>query len=140
MIVLRPLLDTYQFGVSTNLKSCIQEEEEKAISNWEKRVAFVLCNHEKGSIFKALEECLKSNCLEMAKSSLVIATWLIYMLSILPDTGVKVAARKSLLEEYVNVLQSSKNLEEKILATLALKAFISDPGKFRKLIVGKEHC
>ncbi|KAF3446786.1 hypothetical protein FNV43_RR11966 [Rhamnella rubrinervis] len=109
------------------------EEEEKALSLWEKRVAFVLCNHEKGSIFKALEECLKSNCLEMAKSCLVFATWLTYMLSILPDTGVKVAARKSLLEEFVNVLQSSKNLEEKILASLALKAFISDPAAAKAL-------
>nr|AZL93829.1 U-box/WD40 protein [Ceanothus thyrsiflorus] len=109
------------------------EEEEKAVTSWEKKVAFVLCNHEKGSIFKALEECLKSNSLEMAKSCLVIATWLTYMLSILPDTGVKVAARKSLLEEFVNVLQSSKNLEEKILATLALKSFMSDPAATKAL-------
>lgn len=108
----------------------MQEEEEKAVTSWEKKVAFVLCNHEKGSIFKALEECLKSSCLEMVKSCLVIATWLTYMLSILPDTGVKVAARKCLLEEFVSFLQSSKNLEEKILAALALRSFMSDPGKF----------
>lgn len=107
---------------------CVQEEEEKALSSWQKRVAFVLCNHEKGSIFKALEECLKSNSIEMAKSCLVIATWLIHMLSVLPDTGVKISARKALLEELVNVLQSSNNLEEKILATLALKSFVSEPG------------
>lgn len=108
----------------------IQEEEEKAISTWEKRVAIVLCNHERGSIFKALEECLRSSSLEMAKACLVVATWLTYMLSIIPDTGVKSAARKSLLDEFINVLQSSKNQEEKILATLALKTFISDRGKF----------
>lgn len=65
----------------------------------------------------------------MAKACLVIATWLTHMLSAIPDTGVKIAARKSLLDEFINVLQSSKNLEEKILATLALKTFISDPGK-----------
>lgn len=64
----------------------------------------------------------------MAKSCLVIATWLTYMLSVLPDTGMKSAARKSFLDEFINVLQSSKNLEEKILATLAIKTFISDPG------------
>lgn len=91
-------------------------------------MAFVLCNHEKGSIFKALEECFKSNSLKMAKSSLVIASWLTYMLSTLPDTGVSQAARESLLDEFINVLQSSKNLEEKILAALALKTFINDPG------------
>ncbi|XP_024930397.3 putative E3 ubiquitin-protein ligase LIN-1 [Ziziphus jujuba] len=112
------------------------EEEEKAVTSWEKKVAFVLCNHEKGSIFKALEECLKSSCLEMVKSCLVIATWLTYMLSILPDTGVKVAARKCLLEEFVSFLQSSKNLEEKILAALALRSFMSDPalGVYAKCI------
>lgn len=91
----------------------------------------MLCNHEKGSIFKALEECLKSNSIEMAKSCLVIATWLTHMLSLLPDTGVKISARKALLEEFINVLQSSNNLEEKILATLALKTFVSEPGNLQ---------
>ncbi|XP_039059934.1 putative E3 ubiquitin-protein ligase LIN-1 [Hibiscus syriacus] len=117
-----------------------KEEEEKAVCSWEKRVAFVLCNHEKGCIFKALEEIFKNNSLKMTKSCLVIATWLTYMLSILPDTGVREAARESLLDEFINVLQSSKNLEEKILAVLALKTFINDPtaieelGKYAKCI------
>ncbi|XP_073263630.1 putative E3 ubiquitin-protein ligase LIN-1 [Populus alba] len=75
----------------TNLAESM-EDEERAESSWEKRVAFVLSNHEKGSIFKALQECFKSNSLESAKSCLVISTWLIYMLSVLPDTGVKSAA------------------------------------------------
>ncbi|KAL8135683.1 putative E3 ubiquitin-protein ligase LIN-1 isoform X2 [Apium graveolens] len=104
------------------------EEEEKAAISWERRVAFVLCNHEKGMIFKALEECLKSNSIEIAKSCLVIATWLVHMLYSLPDTGVRDAARKCLLDQFINVLQSSKNLEEKILVTLALSAFTNDPG------------
>lgn len=95
----------------------------------------MLCNHENGSIFKALEECLKSNSLKMAKSCLVLATWLTHMLYTLPDTGVRDVARKSLLEEVINVLQSSKNLEEKILATLALKTFISDPSRFVIIVV-----
>lgn len=99
------------------------------MNSWQKRVAFVLCNHENGSIFQALEECLKSNSLKMAKSCLVLATWLTHMLSTLPDTGLRDAARKSLFEEFINVLQSSKNLEEKILAALALKSFISDPSR-----------
>ncbi|KAL6295567.1 hypothetical protein ACE6H2_003709 [Prunus campanulata] len=109
------------------------DEEEKAVTSWQKRVAFVLCNHERGTIFKALEECLKSNSLEMAKSCLVIATWLTNMLSILPDTGVKREARKALLDEFINVLQSSNNLEEKILATLALKSFVNDPAALEAL-------
>lgn len=100
------------------------------MKSWQKRVAFVLCNHENGSIFQALEECLKSNSLKLAKSCLVLATWLTHMLSTLPDTGVREVARKSLLEELINVIQSSKNLEEKILATLALKTFINNPSRF----------
>lgn len=77
-----------------------------------------------------MEECLKSDSIEIAKSSLVLATWLTYMLSTLPHTGIRGVARKTLLEEFINVLQSSKNLEEKILATLAIKTFITDPSKF----------
>lgn len=110
----------------------MQEEDEKAADTWERRAASVLCNHEKGSIFKALKECLKSNSVEIAKSSLVVATWLTYMVSLLPDTGMRDVARKSLLDYFINILQSSKNLEEKILASLALKTFISDPGMTTK--------
>lgn len=94
-------------------------------------MAFVLSNHEKGMIFKALEECLKSNSVEIAKSSLVVATWLVHMLYSFPDCGIRVVARKSLLDKFINVLQSSKNLEEKILATFALRGFISEAGWFR---------
>lgn len=92
-------------------------------------MAFVLSNHEKGMIFKALEECLKSNSIEIAKSSLVVATWLVHMLYSFPDCGVRDIARKLLLDKFINVLQSSKNLEEKILAALALRGFVSEPGR-----------
>ncbi|XP_021902519.1 putative E3 ubiquitin-protein ligase LIN-1 isoform X1 [Carica papaya] len=132
------LVKAEQPGKSDNLTEIM--EEEKAAFFWEKRVAFVLCNHENGSIFKALEECFKVNSLEMANSCLIIATWLTHMLSTLPDTGVRDAASKSLLGEFIHVLQSSKNLEEKLLATLALKTFINDPvaleelGKYAKCI------
>ncbi|XP_052191307.1 putative E3 ubiquitin-protein ligase LIN-1 isoform X2 [Diospyros lotus] len=109
------------------------EEEDKAASSWEKSVAFVLCNHEKGVIFKALEECFKSNSIEVAKSCLIVATWLTHMLYSLPDTGIRDVAWKSLLDQFINVLQSSKNLDEKILASISLKNFITDPGALNQL-------
>ncbi|KAL7584374.1 putative E3 ubiquitin-protein ligase LIN-1 [Lactuca sativa] len=111
----------------------MDKEEEIAANSWEKRIAFVLCNHEKGLIFNALEECLKSNSIDMTKKCLSIATWLIYMLYNLPDTGVRDAARKALLDQFIYILQSSKNLEEKILSTVALRSFISDPGALVEL-------
>ncbi|XP_038896990.1 putative E3 ubiquitin-protein ligase LIN-1 [Benincasa hispida] len=110
-----------------------REEEEKAINVWEKRVALVLCNHERGYIFKVMKECLKSKSLEMAKSCLVIVSWLCHMVSMLPETGVRETARRFLLDELVNVLQSSNSLEDKILACLALKTFISDPAALEGL-------
>ncbi|PIA57254.1 hypothetical protein AQUCO_00600175v1 [Aquilegia coerulea] len=117
------------------------DEEEKAAQTWENRVAFVLCNHENGSIFKALEECLKSNSLKMAKSCLVIATWLTHMLSSLPDTGVRDMARHCLLEQFINVLQSSRNLEEKALASVALRSFIGDKAALKELgVYAKSVC
>nr|XP_043619326.1 putative E3 ubiquitin-protein ligase LIN-1 [Erigeron canadensis] len=111
----------------------MDNEEEKAAHSWEKRVAFVICNHEKGIIFNALKECLKSKSIDMAKKCLVTATWFIYMLYNLPDTGIRDAARKSLLHQYIHILQSSNNLEEKILATVALRSFISDPGSLGEI-------
>ncbi|KAL0325873.1 UNVERIFIED_CONTAM: putative E3 ubiquitin-protein ligase LIN [Sesamum radiatum] len=109
------------------------KEEEKATRTWEKRMAFVLTNHERGMIFKALEECFKSNSIEIAKSCLVVATWLVYMLYSFPDCGIRDVACKSLLDKFINVLQSSKNLEEKILAALALRGFISEPGGLQEM-------
>ncbi|KAK9059900.1 hypothetical protein SSX86_020604 [Deinandra increscens subsp. villosa] len=111
-----------------NEKMKMDHEEEKAAYSWEKRVAFVLCNHEKGGIFNALEQCLKSKSINIAKRCLITTTWLVYMLYNLPDTGVRDSARKSLLNQYIHILQSSKNIEDKILATVALRSFISDPG------------
>lgn len=57
------------------------------------------------------------------------------MLYNLPDTGVRDAARKTLLNQYIYILQSSKNLEDKILATVALRSFISDPGKKEVILI-----
>ncbi|XP_009588632.1 putative E3 ubiquitin-protein ligase LIN-1 isoform X1 [Nicotiana tomentosiformis] len=111
----------------------IMEEEEKALSSWENRTAFVLCNHEKGLVFRALEECLKSTSMEIAKSSFIVATWLIHMLYNFPDTGIRDVARKSLLEQFIQMLQSTKNIEEKILAALALRGFITDLGALSEL-------
>ncbi|BAT94636.1 hypothetical protein VIGAN_08125500 [Vigna angularis var. angularis] len=121
------LLKAGQLGQYDNDSMETMEDEKNAMNSWQKRVAFVLCNHENGSIFQALEECLRSNSLKMAKSCLVLVAWLTHMLSTLPDTGIKDVARKSLLDELINILQSSKNLEEMILASLALKTFLSDP-------------
>ncbi|KAL2324995.1 hypothetical protein Fmac_024053 [Flemingia macrophylla] len=120
------LVKAEELGQHDNDSMETMEDEKIAMKSWQKRVAFVLCNHENGSIFQAMEECLRSNSLRLAKSCLVLVTWLTHMLSTLPDTGIKDVARKSLLDELINVLHSSKNLEEKILATLALKTFITD--------------
>lgn len=73
--------------------------------------------------------------MEMAKSCLVTATWLMHMLSSLPETGVRVIASRCLLDQFIEVIYSSRNLEEKILAALALKSFISDPGEYHAACV-----
>ncbi|XP_073137184.1 putative E3 ubiquitin-protein ligase LIN-1 [Henckelia pumila] len=103
------------------------KDEDRAARTWEKRMAFVLSNHEKGAIFKALNECFTSNSIEIAKSCLVVATWLVHMLYSFPDCGIRDVARKSLLDKFINVLQSSKNNEDKVLAALAVRGFISEP-------------
>ncbi|XP_020584069.1 putative E3 ubiquitin-protein ligase LIN-1 [Phalaenopsis equestris] len=121
-------------GIYIDVVEPNEEEEAKAMSIWEKRVAFVLCNHENGAIFKALEECLMSKSMEITKSCLVIAAWLIHILNILPDTGMRVIASHSLLDHLLDILQSSKSMEEKVLSTLALKNLFSDPDLDRGLV------
>jgi len=67
---------------------------------------------------------------QMGNNLLVTTT---HMLKVSPDTGVRDVARTCLLEPFVMVLQSSKNLEERILATFALSSFINDSEGFKDL-------
>ncbi|KVI07270.1 Armadillo-type fold [Cynara cardunculus var. scolymus] len=55
-----------------------------------------------GRIFNALEECLKSNSIDMTKKCLATATWLIYMLYNLPDTGIRGVAQGFELDTSMN--------------------------------------
>ncbi|CAO2175201.1 unnamed protein product [Urochloa humidicola] len=101
-------------------------EEEKAGSEWERKAAYALVSHEFGLVFEALSECLRSKNAELFTASLVCATWLVYMLSILPDTGVLGAARVCLLRQFVVVLRSAKHGSDRVLAMVALRSFMND--------------
>ncbi|KAG0499238.1 hypothetical protein HPP92_003929 [Vanilla planifolia] len=90
-------------------------------------MAFVLVSHEFGLMFETLAECLKSEQREFFSACLVSASWLTYMLSILPDTGLRGAARGCLLKHFISILKSAKHADDKALAMLALKSFIQDP-------------
>lgn len=96
-------------------------------------MASVLVSHEFGLLFEALAEGLKSKHTELSSSCFVSATWLVYMLNVLPDTGIQGAARVCLLKHFISVLSSAKDTEEKALSMLALRSFIHDPGKQKPL-------
>ncbi|KAG8367387.1 hypothetical protein BUALT_Bualt16G0066700 [Buddleja alternifolia] len=102
-------------------------EQEKAGETWERKVAFVLVSHEFGLLFEALAEGLKSKYEELHSVCFMTATWLIYMLSILPDTGIRGAARVCLLNHFVSIFKSENITEDRALAMLALNTFIRDP-------------
>lgn len=91
-------------------------------------MAFVLVSHEFGLLFEALAEGLKSKYEELYSVCFMTATWLVYMLSILPDTGIRGAARVCLLNKFVSIFKSEKETEDRALAMLALNSFITDPG------------
>lgn len=109
------------------------EEEEKAAKVWERRVASVLVSYEFGLLFEALGECLQSKSVQLTRPALVASTWLTHMLTILPDTGVRGAARQCLLERFVTILKSHKRLEDRALAALGLRTFISDSEGLQEL-------
>ncbi|KAK4481228.1 hypothetical protein RD792_012111 [Penstemon davidsonii] len=102
-------------------------EEEKASEEWERKVAFVLVSHEFGLLFEALAEGLKSKYEELHSICFMASTWLVYMLSILPDTGIRGAARVCLLKHFVIIFRSEKNTDDRVLSLLALNTFIRDP-------------
>lgn len=91
-------------------------------------MAFFLVSHEFGLLFEALAQGMKSEFEELSSVCFMAATWLVYMLSVLPDTGIRGAARVCLLKVFVSVFKSEKNIEDRALAMLALNSFIRDPG------------
>ncbi|XP_019192302.1 PREDICTED: putative E3 ubiquitin-protein ligase LIN [Ipomoea nil] len=105
-------------------------EEERAAEEWERKMAFALVSHECGLLFEALAEDAK--CADLFSACFVSATWLVYMLSILPDTGVRKVARISLLQQFVSIFQSSKDTEDKALSLLALSSFTRDRGELEE--------
>ncbi|KAG0455810.1 hypothetical protein HPP92_023598 [Vanilla planifolia] len=108
-------------------------EEERAAEEWERKMAFVLVSHEFGLLFETLAEGLKSEEREFFSACLVSASWLTYMLSILPDTGLRGAAKVCLLKHFVSILKSAKHADDKALAMLALRSFIQDSDGLHEL-------
>ncbi|XP_073062544.1 putative E3 ubiquitin-protein ligase LIN-1 isoform X1 [Primulina eburnea] len=102
-------------------------EEEKAADDWEKRVAFVLVSHEFGLLFEALAEGLDNTNEDLYSICLMTASWLVHMLSILPDMGIVGAARVCLLKRFVSIFKTQKNTENRVLSMIALNTFIRDP-------------
>ncbi|XP_061343897.1 putative E3 ubiquitin-protein ligase LIN [Gastrolobium bilobum] len=108
-------------------------EEEKAADDWERKIASVLANHEFGILFEALADGMKSRNPEIRSACFISATWLIYMLTILPDTGIQGAARVCLLKQFITKLNSAKDIEDRILSMLALNSFLHFSDGLREL-------
>ncbi|KAK1418553.1 hypothetical protein QVD17_27698 [Tagetes erecta] len=125
----RSIMRKEQLAAISGPSGEIQEtmEEEKAAEEWERKMAFVLVSHEFGLIFEGLSEGLKSKYAEICSACFVCATWLVHMLTLLPDTGTKGAARICLLNQLVAIFKSAKDTEDKALSMLALSSFIHDP-------------
>ncbi|KAJ6731487.1 RING-TYPE E3 UBIQUITIN TRANSFERASE, partial [Salix purpurea] len=102
-------------------------EEERAAEEWERRMAFALVSYDFGLLFEALAEGLRSRCTELRSACFVSATWLVHMLGILPDTGIRSAARVCFLKLLIEIFTSSEDVENKVLSLLALNSFIKDP-------------
>lgn len=104
------------------------QEEEKAADDWERKMAFVLASHEFGLVFEALAEGLKSRYAKLSSACFESATWLVYVLRLMPDTGIQGTARICLLQRFVSIFKSAKDTDDKALSLLALNSFVHDPG------------
>lgn len=91
-------------------------------------MAFALVSHEFGLLFEALAEGLQSRYADIFSACFISAAWLIHMINILPDTGIRGAARVCLLKPFVSIFQSLKDTEDKVISMLALNSFSRDPG------------
>ncbi|KAI4376603.1 hypothetical protein MLD38_014346 [Melastoma candidum] len=108
-------------------------DEEKAANEWERKMAYALVSHEFGLLFEALADGLKSRYAELCSACFISATWLTHMLSLLPDTGIRVAARVCLLKRFILIFKSARDIEDKALSMLALNSFIQDSAGLQDL-------
>lgn len=93
-------------------------------------MAFSLVSYEFGLLFEALAEGMKSKSADLFSACFVSSTWLVYMLTALPDTGIRGAARVCFLKQFVSIFKSSRDTENKALSLLALRSFIREPGQW----------
>lgn len=91
-------------------------------------MAFSLVGHEFGLLFEALAEGLKSTHAKLHSACFLSATWLVDMLTKLPDTGIQGAARACLLKQFVSIFKSAEDKEDRAISMLALSSFIHEPG------------
>ncbi|XP_055822313.1 putative E3 ubiquitin-protein ligase LIN-1 isoform X2 [Solanum dulcamara] len=110
-------------------------EEEQAAEDWERKMAFSLVSYEFGLLFEALADGLKSKSADLFSACFLSATWLVDMLTILPDTGIRGAARVCLLKQFVSIFKSSRDTENKALCLLALRSFIREPEGLHDIII-----
>lgn len=106
----------------------VQKEEEKAADEWERKMAFVLVNHDFGLLFEPLAKGLTSKYAALFSACFVSATWLSNMLRTLPDTGILETARVCLLDHFISIFTTTKDIEEKVLGLLAINSFLHEPG------------
>lgn len=119
------------FG-SENISDALGEveltrEEDKATDEWERKMAFVLVNHDFGLLLEPLAKGLKSKCAALFSACFVSATWLSHMLGTLPDTGILEAARIFLLDHFLSIFTMTTDIEGKALALLAINSFVHEP-------------
>ncbi|CAN0901538.1 Putative E3 ubiquitin-protein ligase LIN-1 [Linum grandiflorum] len=122
-----------QMDESGKLFSESEELEERAAEEWGLKMASAIVSHEFGLIFEALAEGMKSRYSELHSACFVSAVWLVHMLGVLPDTGIRGAARVCLLKRFVSIFKSAKDMDDRVLALLALKSFINDPEGLQEL-------
>jgi hypothetical protein len=99
-------------------------------AEWDLRVSHAILGSNGRRVLEAIGLALRSQDAQVAKFSLVAATWFATQLAELPDTGLQAVARNCFLQPMVLLVQQNgKEMEEKVLASLALNSFLSDAGE-----------
>lgn len=108
----------------------LQDEEEKAADDWDKRMAVAVLGSGR-PLIEALGTVLPSKSSKMARLCVVTAAWLTCALRSMPESGLQVYARNCFLPSLVAILQPGRDVEEKVLACLSLYNLTDDSGMNR---------
>ncbi|KAG8385135.1 hypothetical protein BUALT_Bualt03G0010300 [Buddleja alternifolia] len=107
----------------------LNEEEDKTMEIWQRKVAIVLLTSGNTRLFAALSDSIANSIPCLARASLVTICWMSSGLHCLGDKELQFAAFSIFVPQLIECLNDDRVVEEKTLASFAILCLTKNTGK-----------